>query len=229
MLIAIEGIDGSGKGTQARLLLDRARGEGYSADLLTFPMYDDSIFGREIGRYLNGEFGDVWSVHPRLAATLYAGDRFEHRDRLWRLRGEKGLVICDRYTPSNQAHQSVKLPEEDRPEFFAWLETLEHEVFGIPRPDLVVFLDLPPEVAAGLIERKSKRSYTELKTDIHEVDRTYLGQVHRAYSELSRRSGWVTVSCLEGGEVRGMEEIHEAVWAEIMAAGGLAEGTPGGR
>jgi dTMP kinase len=221
MLIAIEGIDGSGKGTQAGLLLDRARREGATAELLAFPMYEQSFFGAEIGRYLNGEFGDVWSVHPRLAATLYAGDRFENRERLWRLRGELDLVICDRYTPSNQAHQSVKLPEHERPAFFAWLDALEHEVFGIPRPDLVVFLDLPPEVAAALIQRKSARSYTEQKADIHEVDAEYLRSVHTAYHQLSQRPGWVTISCMAGGGVRPLPEIHEEIWAEIERAGAI--------
>lgn len=219
MLIAIEGIDGSGKGTQAKLLLDRATREGHSAELFAFPMYEGTFFGGEIARYLNGEFGDVWSVHPRLAATLYAGDRFEVRDRLWRLRAGLDLVICDRYTPSNQAHQSVKLPEQERAEFFGWLDRLEHEVFGIPRPDLVVFLDLPPERAAELIGRKGTRAYTDRKADIHEVDEGYLANVHAAYHALSEGSGWVTVPCLREGEVRPLEEIHEQIWSAVLDAG----------
>jgi dTMP kinase len=219
MLIAIEGIDGSGKGTQAKLLLERAIREGHSSELLAFPMYEASFFGSEIARYLNGEFGDVWSVHPRLAATLYAGDRFEARDRLWRLRAGLDLVICDRYTPSNQAHQSVKLAKPERADFFAWLDRLEHEVFGIPRPDLVVFLDLPPERAAELIGRKSARAYTARKADIHEVDEGYLASVHAAYHALSEGWGWVTIPCLRDGEVRPLEEIHEEVWTAVLDAG----------
>lgn len=221
MLIAIEGIDGSGKGTQAKLLLERAARDGHSAELLAFPMYEGSFFGQEIARYLNGEFGDVWSVHPRFAATLYAGDRFEARDRLWRLRAELDLVICDRYTPSNQAHQSVKLPASDRGDFFAWLDRLEHEVFGIPRPDLVVFLDLPPDRAAELIQRKATRAYTDRKADIHEVDEAYLRSVHESYHELSEGWGWVTIPCLRDGEVRPLDEIHEAIWSAIMEAGAI--------
>lgn len=221
MLIAIEGIDGSGKGTQAKLLLERARRAGRAAELFAFPMYEGSFFGGEIARYLNGEFGDVWSVHPRLAATLYAGDRFESRDRLWSLRRDLDLVVCDRYTPSNQAHQSVKLPEDERPAFFAWLDRLEHEVFGIPRPDLVIFLDLPPERAAELIQRKSARAYTDRKADIHEVDHDYLRSVHAAYHALSRQSDWVTISCLRGREVRPLEEIHEEIWRVAVSAGAV--------
>lgn len=212
MLIAIEGIDGSGKGTQSRLLRERAEREGLRAELLAFPMYEHSFFGREIGRYLNGEFGDLWSVHPKLAATLYAGDRHESAARVQRLHQAGALVICDRYTASNQAHQAAKLPVEQWDGFFAWVETLEHEVLGVPRPDRVVFLDLPPAVAAGLIQRKEARSYTDRKADIHEGDADYLAQVHRAYGELSRRAGWVTVSCLEHGEVLPVEEIHRRVW-----------------
>lgn len=220
MLIAIEGIDGSGKGTQSRLLLERARREGATAELIAFPEYD-GFFGAEIGRYLNGGFGDVWSVHARLAATLYAGDRFESRDRLWQLRRELDLLICDRYTASNQAHQCVKLPESERAAFFSWLDALEHDVFGIPRPDLVIFLDLPPAAAARLITRKPTRSYTDRKADIHEVDTDYLGRVHAAYRALSTRPEWVTVPCAADGAVRAVDEIHEAVWAEVRRAGPL--------
>lgn len=217
MLIAIEGIDGSGKGTQGRLLLERARREGLRAELLAFPMYERSFFGREIGRYLNGEFGDLWSVHPKLIATLYAGDRYESAAEVRRLRDELDLVICDRYTGSNQAHQAAKLPASERAAFFAWVDTMENDVFGVPRPDRVLFLDLPPEIASGLIAKKEARSYTDRKADIHEGDAGYLGAVHAAYRELSARPEWVTVSCAEGGEVLPIEAIHERVWAEALA------------
>lgn len=218
MLVAIEGIDGSGKATQARLLVERSRGEGRSAELIAFPTYERSFFGAEIARYLNGEYGDVWSVHPRLAATLYAGDRFESRDRLWSLLEERDLVVCDRYTASNQAHQSVKLDAPARPEFFAWLDRLEHEVFGVPRADLTVFLDLPPRVAAGLIHRKEARSYTDRKADIHEVDSDYLQRVHAAYHELSSGPGWATIDCSNGEGVRSVEDIHAEVWRVVAEA-----------
>lgn len=214
MLIAIEGIDGSGKGTQGRLLLERARREGLRAELLAFPMYDRSFFGREIGRYLNGEFGDLWSVHPKLAATLYAGDRHESAAEVRRLLETAELVICDRYTASNQAHQAAKLPAPERAEFFEWVERLEHEVLGVPRPDRVLFLDLPPEVTTGLVEKKAARSYTDRKADIHEGDAGYLGAVHAAYRELSARPEWVTISCIESGEVLPIDAVHERVWAE---------------
>lgn len=215
MLIAIEGIDGSGKGTQSALLLERARTEGRSAEMIAFPTYEKSFFGKEIGHYLNGGFGDVWAVHPRLAATLYAGDRFESRDRLWTLRAELDLLICDRYTPSNQAHQSVKLPAADRPAFFSWLRTLEHEVFGIPEPDLVVFLDLAPEAAAELVHRKAARAYTDRKADIHEVDVGYLREVHAAYRELSAGDGWATIRCQEGDDLRSLEDINAEIWSIV--------------
>jgi dTMP kinase len=214
MLVALEGIDGSGKGTQAALLVDRARAEGLTAELLAFPVYG-GFFGAEIARYLNGEFGDVWSVHPRLAAGLYAGDRFESRERLWRLREAVDLVICDRYTPSNQAHQAVKLPQSERAAFFAWLEALEHEVFGIPRPDRVVLLDLEPGTAAGMVLRKDARAYTDRKADIHEADTAYLEQVHAAYRELSAGAGWSVIDCAPDGVVRAVSDIHDEIWAGL--------------
>lgn len=216
MLIAIEGIDGSGKGTQSRLLLERARREGMTAELLAFPMYQRSFFGREIGRYLNGEFGDLWAVHPKLSATLYAGDRYESRDEVARLARECDLVILDRYTASNQAHQAGKLPQGEREAFFSWVEELEHEVFGVPRPERTLFLDLPPEIATGLIQRKEARSYTDRKADIHEGDAGYLAGVHAAYRQLSARPGWVTIPCAEGGEPLPVEAIHARIWEAVF-------------
>lgn len=222
MIVAFEGIDGSGKGTQAALLRDRARREGLKVEMIAFPMYDASFFGGEIGRYLNGEFGDLWTVHPKLAATLYAGDRFESRERIATLRAGTDLLVCDRYTPSNQAHQSVKLPEPERAGFVAWVERLEHEVFHIPRPDRVVFLDMPPATAAGLVLRKSARSYTDRSADIHEVDVDYLTAVHAAYGALAARPEWLRISCVDrDGVLRPEADIHRDVWSTLRRAGAL--------
>src|SRR6476469_2021664 len=108
-LLALEGIDGSGKGTQAARLAERARDHGRTVAELSFPTYDDNPFSRAVADYLNGEFGAADEVHPELAAMLYAGDRFHARPRLVAALAENDLVVCDRYVGSNAAHQGAKL------------------------------------------------------------------------------------------------------------------------
>ena len=114
MLVVLEGIDGSGKGTQARLLVDALARRGFTARLFSFPCYDETFFGREVGRYLNGAFGDLHSVPPEFAALLYAGDRLEKRDELLVALRDADVVVCDRYVPSNFAHQAARTGEAIR-------------------------------------------------------------------------------------------------------------------
>lgn len=218
MIVAIEGIDGSGKGTQARLLTERLRHEGQRVELLAFPRYSETFFGREVGLYLNGEFGKLMEIHPKLTAILYAGDRHESRNLVSRLNTEVDYVVCDRYTPSNQAHHAAKLPQQQWDDFFGWVEELEYETFQVPRPNLVVFLDLDAPHAVELISRKPPRDYTSRKADIHEIDTNYQDNVHKAYKSLSHQSNWASISCLHGGVLRTTEAIHEDVWKAVTEA-----------
>ena len=215
MLIAIEGIDGSGKGTQAQLLANRLEDFGEDVDLIQFPRYTETVFGREIGHYLNGEFGDLMSVHPKLGALLYAGDRFETRERLIELLNRDRVVICDRYTPSNQAHHAAKLPSREWDQFFDWVELLEYGVFSIPRPDLVVFLDVDATLSAQLIKKKPKRAYTERAADIHEINEAYQAKVREAYHHLVARHNWVRVECMSGPSMKCETEVASIVWQHV--------------
>lgn len=215
MLIAIEGIDGSGKGTQASLLVDQLRGHGYSAPLIEFPRYAETFFGQAVACYLNGEFGDLMQVHPKLGALLYAGDRFETREELLDHVGRGTVVVCDRYTPSNQAHHAAKLPSDRWSEFFDWVDHLEHEVFSVPRPDAVIFLDVDAVVSATLVRKKPQRSYTTLRADIHEVDELYQENVFRAYQVLVSRSDWITVDCMNHGTLKTPGEIADLIWKSV--------------
>ena len=187
-------------------------------ELLEFPRYSHTFFGREIARYLNGEFGELMEVHPKLTSILYAGDRHETRELIRDLARTRDIVVCDRYTPSNQAHHAAKLPSEEWPEFFAWVEGLEYDVLQVPRPDVVVFLDLDAEYAADLIARKPQRSYTTRKADIHEIDTKYQANVGEAYRILAtNHPDWIRISCTEYGTLRTPEEIHEIVWEQLTA------------
>ena len=215
MLIAVEGIDGSGKGTQSSKLHQELQTVGASVALVQFPRYTETFFGHEIGLYLNGAFGELMSVDPKLGALLYAGDRFESIEHLRRLQASNDFVICDRYTPSNQAHHAAKLPKEKWIDFFSWVERLEYEVFRVPRPDLVVFLDTDSEAASKLISKKPQRSYTNRAADIHEIDTSYQSNVHAAYQALAGAHEWERITCVEDGRVKSEEDIFSQIWQRV--------------
>lgn len=207
-IIAIEGIDGSGKGTQSILVSDQLKSHGLSTTVRSFPEYKNHFFGAEVGNFLNGEFGGLNDVHPKLASILYAGDRFEALQELKQDVLENDFVICDRYTPSNVAHQSAKLENlDDRKAFEAWVYRLEYEVFSIPLPDEVIVLDINPDVSAGLIDQKEQRSYTKEKKDLHESDSSYLSSVRDVYLELAKVNNWIVINCLEDGKMRKKDAI----------------------
>ncbi len=174
MLIAIEGIDGSGKGTQARQLHDRLMAEGTSAALLSFPRYSETVFGGLIGDYLNGRFGTLEQVHPLLASLLFSGDRFESLAVLRNACERHEVVILDRYVASNIAHQGSRTTAEEQPRLMELIDRIEHEVFRLPRADLTVLLDIPVETAVDLIARKKPREYTDQTADLHEANVSYL-------------------------------------------------------
>src|SRR5581483_1391916 len=130
MLIAFEGIDGSGKGTQAELLKMKAQSLGTSVEVLSFPRYGKTLFAKCIADHLNGEFGDLTSITAQTAALLFAGDRFESRSKLIELTQSYELLILDRYVASNLAHQGARVRPEERKDFISWLAQLEYEMFG---------------------------------------------------------------------------------------------------
>ncbi|QDU79456.1 Thymidylate kinase [Polystyrenella longa] len=211
MLIAIEGIDGSGKGTQAKLLLESFRQTGRSAELISFPQYDATLFGRAIGDFLNGRFGALDEVNPFLVSLLYAGDRFESKKKLEGALAQCEFVILDRYVASNIAHQGSKVPVEERAELISWIKQIEFEIYQLPKPDLVVHLDLPVAAAQELISRKSKRTYTDKAADLQEADANYLSGVRDVYCELAvSERNWSQINCYNETteSIRSLEEIH---------------------
>ena len=232
VLVAFEGIDGSGKGTQSRLLRERCEAEGVSNFTIGFPQYGKTPFALAISEYLNGAFGSVADVHPKLISMLFAADRFASKEALLRGLSGSALVICDRYVASNVAHQAAKLPESERREFISWLEEIEYRAFGLPRADLTVLLDLPADAAQDLVRKKSSREvgaavsesgqggYTALKADIHEEDLSYLESCRNVYRQLAHQSTggkWIAISCFDGSTVRPADEIADEVWQAVSA------------
>ncbi|HET7146854.1 MAG TPA: hypothetical protein VFI10_06585 [Gaiellaceae bacterium] len=216
VLLAIEGIDGAGKGTQAARVAETAAARGHTVASFSFPLYDGNPFSRAVADYLNGEFGAADEVHPELAALLYAGDRFHARPRLVAALDEHDLVVCDRYVGSNAGHQGAKLDGDARRRLLDWLEEVEYGEFALPRPDLVVLLDAPVALARELVGRKAARGYTTLEADIHEADPEHSGATRETYLELARRGGWrVVATGDDSGAPRGVEEIADEVWAAV--------------
>jgi dTMP kinase len=216
LFLAFEGIDGSGKGTQAAKLAETAVGEGRTVASFSFPLYDDNPFSRAIGQYLNGELGSLDEVHPALSALLYACDRFHARPDLERAIERCDLVVCDRYVASNLAHQGSQLEGAERERFLEWLYEVEYGEFELPKPDLVVLLDAHPKLARELVAKKGARSYTSLEADILESDEAHGDASREIDLELARRDDWHVVGAArEDGSVRDVDEIAAEIWAAV--------------
>jgi dTMP kinase len=212
-LIAIEGIDGAGKGTQAGRLVSALREMGLRVDTLQFPRYSSTTFGSAIGDFLNGKFGSLNEVHPQLAAVLYAGDRFESRELLMRLIEDNDVVVLDRFVGSNLAHQSAKLDGEARTALVEWIEKIEYGVFQLPRPTLTILIDMSSQMSRELVSRKAARDYTEQEADLQESDLPYLERVRRCYLALAHsRLDWRTVHGLDDeGSLRTIDDVGEEI------------------
>lgn len=214
MLIAIEGIDGSGKGTQSARLVERWNAAGRKTALLSFPQYGKTLFGRAVGDFLNGRFGTLDAVHPFLASLLYAGDRFESRDVLRRLLDTHEHVVLDRYVASNLAHQGAKCEGPERAELVARIQAIEHEIYGMPIADRTILLDLPAPQAQELIARKAARTYTDKTADLQEADGSYLARVSEVYRELAEADShrWRVVPCCDSAGIREIAAISDDVF-----------------
>lgn len=217
-LIAIEGIDGSGKGTQAKRLVTRLQRRGLTTALLSFPRYGDTLFGRAIGEFLNGSFGSLDQVHPQLAALLFAGDRFESRTLLLQMMADHDVVVLDRYVASNIAHQGAKLPASARGQLVDFISQLEFGVYALPRPDLKILLDVSIEQSQQLITLKDSRDYTDLVADLQEADTDYMTRVRSVYRDLAASEpGWFRIACQSGGVLRSIESVSDEILQLVLA------------
>ncbi len=218
-LIALEGIDASGKATQTERLRQRAEAAGLSVRTVSFPRYGEGFFADLIERYLRGEFARrAGDVSPFLAALPYACDRWQAAPMLHDWLEEGHLVVCNRYVAANLAHQGSKLPSEsERAAFYEWDLRLEHEVLGLPRPDLQVLLEVPTDVAVGLRRERDAREGRTEGDDIHEADLSYLRETADAYRQVAAGTPgpWAVVPCAEGGRMLPPERIGESVWDAV--------------
>ncbi|WP_369716701.1 dTMP kinase [Leptotrichia sp. HSP-536] len=211
-LIIIEGTDGSGKQTQTELLykkLKEIKGEE-KVKKISFPNYE-SRASEPVKMYLAGEFGKTAeSVNAYAASVLYSIDRFASFKTEWEeFYNNGGIVISDRYTISNMIHQVPKiLDENEKEKYLEWLVDLEWRKIGIPKPDIVFFLDIPFEFSQKLMKNRENKITGEKKKDIHEKDGNYLKNAYETAKELSVKYGWNVISCVNRDKLRTREDIN---------------------
>jgi len=216
--IVFEGTDGCGKTTQLALLKARLIKEGYRVAVVDFPQYYETFFGKLVGQYLAGDFGDLNQVDPHLASLTYAGDRWQAKEKIKQWLSEGRTVLANRYTGANMGFQTAKLPREERDEFLAWLDELEYKIYGIPREDVVVFLHVPSAISQRLVDKKSQRKYLGgIKRDIHERNLKYQKEVEKVYFALANKyHHWLTLECCDRkGNLMPPEKIHELVYNSL--------------
>ena len=215
-LIVIEGLDGSGKATQAKQLADNLSRQGYAVREVSFPDYD-SPSSALVKMYLAGEFGDRPSdVNAYAASAFYAVDRYASFKKDWQQDYARGVVIADRYTTSNAIHQCSKLPAGEWEDFLNWLFDMEYQKLGIPRPELVIYLRVDPEVSQALM--LARYGGHEERKDIHERDMDYLRRCQNAADYCAQRLGWQVVECCEDGRMRSIESIQADIWRLVAPA-----------
>lgn len=213
-LIVIEGLDGSGKSTQTNLLRQRL---GSSVKFVKFPDYDDPS-STLVKMYLKGEFGSSASdVNAYATSLLYAVDRFASYKRHWQGDYVEGkTILCDRYTTSNAVHQMSKMPREQWESYLDWLYDTEFCKMGIPKPDAVIFLDVPVSVSQRLMSERY--SGDEDKKDIHERDIAYLEHCYDCALFAAKYLGWTVIRCTEKGEMRPIDNIADEVYEAVNLA-----------
>lgn len=215
-LIVIEGTDGSGKSTQFRLLTDRLESEQVKFQKLVFPQYSEPSSAL-IRMYLGGEFGKSPSdVNAYAASAFYSVDRYASYRKVWgKWYEEGGLVVSDRYTTSNAVHQASKEPEDKREDFLNWLYDFEYDKLGLPRPNLVIYLDVPTDFTEKML--RHRESETNTHADIHEQDMQYLATCRRMGRAAAEHYGWTVIRCVRDGAMRSMEDIHEEIYRHVAA------------
>ncbi len=216
-LFVIDGTDGSGKQTQFEKLKESLTKDGIEFKTIAFPNYD-SPSSSLVKMYLSGEFGEnAKDVSPYIASTFYAADRYAtFKKDLEEYYNNGGLILADRYTTANMVHQAGKISDStERNKFMEWLFDLEFNIYGLPKPSRVFFLNMPPEKTMELMKnRENKFSHTDVK-DIHERDKSHLIDSYNAACSVAKDYDWYEVKCCVGDNIRTIDDIHEEIYNEV--------------
>lgn len=213
-LIVLEGIDGSGKSTQFRLLTERLEREGVPFRHVTFPRYSESSSAL-LRSYLGGEFGSrPEDVSAYAASTFFFVDRFASYKTDWGKYYENGgLILCDRYTTSNAIHQGAKLPYDEQTTFFDWLYDFEFRLMELPAPDVVLYMDINLDTC--MKQMRLRQQKTNTIGDIHEVNPDYLAACLKTGSAAADKLGWQKIACISGGSMRSIDSLHEEIYSIV--------------
>jgi len=217
-LIVIEGLDGSGKETQSRLLYNRLLDMGEKVMRISYPRYEKESSAL-VKMYLKGDFGkNPDSISPYISSTFFAADRYasfktEYED----FYKNGGIVIADRYTTSNMMHQGGKIKDiSEKQKFLDWLWDLEFNIYKIPIPDKVLFLDIPAAYSLKRIKDRKNKITNESQKDIHESNEEHLKNAYKAAVEMVERYNWIRIDCLKNGESKTVEEINSEILELVM-------------
>lgn len=216
-LFVIDGTDGSGKQTQFRKLQERLSEENINYRVVSFPNYE-SPSSSLVKMYLSGEFGEnAKDVSPYIASTFYAADRYiTFKKEYEEYYKNGGIILADRYTTSNMVHQAGKIKDDkEREKFLNWLWDFEFNLYGLPVPTEIFFLNMPTEYAIKLMENRKNKITKEEKKDIHERSPEHLKDAYEEACKLSKKYNWKEIKCVKDGKIRSIEDIHEEIYQEL--------------
>lgn len=216
-LFVIDGTDGSGKQTQFQKLQESLTKDGIDYKVVSFPNYD-SPSSSLVKMYLSGEFGEnAKEISPYIASTFYAADRYATFQKGYKKYYEDGgIILADRYTTANMVHQAGKIKdEEEREKFLNWLWDFEFNLYGLPVPSEVFFLNMPIENAVDLIKNRENKFTHQDKKDIHERDVNHLKDAYKAAGYVSKKYNWYEIKCVKNNEIRTIEDIHQEIYNEV--------------
>ncbi|MEK7569300.1 MAG: deoxynucleoside kinase [Patescibacteria group bacterium] len=219
-LIVIDGTDSSGKATQTNLLIKQLRRDGHKVKVVNFPEYYSNFFGAFIGHCLSEQYYNFVKTHPKIASVLYAADRYESKDKVKKWLREGNIVLANRYVSANQIHQGGKIANtQKRKNFLKWLDQMEYNVFKIPKPDAVFYLNVPLAIVLRLIkERKNgnDRRYLGKRKDVHEKDKNFLANSRKSALWLAKtQKGWIKIDCERDGRIDTRENIHQKIYQKV--------------
>ncbi len=215
-IIVIDGTDGSGKTTQLHLLKEKLQAEGFGVEIADFPQYNHKSAGM-VEEYLSGKYGSVNDVTPYQASIFYAVDRFDFGKQISDWLAEGKIILCNRYTSSNMAHQGCKIENPlERKVFFNWLSELEHDILKIPRPDLCLILRVEAEISQQMAKDRAREDWKGKTKDIHEENLDHLKKAEQIYCEIAENnSNYRLVNCVSEGTIMDREEISFLVWIYV--------------
>lgn len=216
-LIIIEsGSDASGKATQTKILYEKLISEGYNVKKVEYPNYDSNSSAL-VKMYLNGDFGkNATDVDPYIASTFYAVDRYASYKTEWeKFYKDGGIILADRYTTSNMVHQASKMDEKDRDKYLEWLFDYEFNLYKIPKPDGVIFLDVPVKVSQELMKDRKNKINGENKKDIHESDIKYLEKSYNNSIYIAEKFNWIKINCVINNNLRSIEDISDEIYENV--------------